>query len=204
MSEFEIREDDHGVGKVLILKSAWSPEVTSYLKEHSIYALRLSDSTGFKSEDLSFLTELTFLKSLEVYCWGAKGIKAIEHLSQLEVLGLQFKSAQKIDLSNFGKLRVAKVTWTKGLLSLFKCSSIECLNIQNYPNTDLSALSKMVNLRSLYLTSRKLESLKGIEGCNNLEVLDLYNCQKLVSLSGTELCPNLNKIEIEACSHVLA
>jgi len=204
MSEFEIRDNDHGVGKVLILKSAWSPEVTSYLKEHYIYALRLSDSSGFKSEDLSFLTELTFLKSLEIYCWGAKGIKVIEHLPQLEVLGLQCKSAQKIDLSNFSKLRVAKVTWAKGLSSLFRCLSIELLNIQNYPNTDLMALSNMVNLRRLYLTSRKLESLKGIDACNNLEVLDLYNCQKLASLNGTELCPNLNKVEIEACSHVIA
>lgn len=204
MSEFEIREDDHGIGKVLIVKGAYSQAVNSYLKEHHIYALRLSDSAGFKGDDLSFLRELNFLKSLEVYCWGAKGIKIIEHLPQLEVLGLQCKSAQKIDLSNFSKLRVAKVTWAKGLSSIFMCSSIEYLNIQNYPNSDLTALSNMVNLRSLYLTSRKLESLKGIETCNNLEILDLYNCQKLVSLSGTELCPKLNKVEVEACSHVIA
>lgn len=202
MSNFEIRQDENGIGKVLILKGEWTDEVSSYMQENAIYALRLTDSFGFKGLDISFLSKLDFLRSLELYCWDAKGIKVIESLPQLEVLGLQYKSAQKIDLSAFSKLKIALVTWSKGLGSLLEISSLEKLNIQNYPHSDLKPISSMHELKDLYLTSRKLESLSGIEQLNKLETLDLYNCQNLTSLLGTEKCPDLKTIEIEACNRV--
>ncbi len=204
MNNFEIREDENGIGKVLILKGAWSDEVGAYMRENEIYALRLTDSFGFKGHDLSFLSKLSFLRSLEIYCWDAKGIKIIESLPQLEVLGLQYKSTQKVDLSAFSKLRVALITWSKGLGSLLELSSIEKLNIQNYPHSNLEPIASIVSLKQLYLTSRKLESLKGIEQLGSLEVLDLYNCPFLTSMAGSEQCPLLNTIEIEACNRVSA
>lgn len=200
MNNFEIREDDNGIGKVLILKGSWSDEVRAYMRDNGISALRLTDSFGVKGHDLSFLPELTFLRSLELYCWEAKGIKVIESLPQLEVLGLQCKSTQKIDLSAFSKLRVALITWSKGLGSLLELASLEKLNIQNYPHSNLEPITSMVALKQLYLTSRKLESLKGIEQLGSLELLDLYNCPFLTSMAGTEQLPKLKTIEIEACN----
>ncbi|WP_284209231.1 leucine-rich repeat domain-containing protein [Thalassotalea eurytherma] len=204
MSNFEVREDEDGIGKVLILKNAWSDKIESHMLKNKIYALRLSDSFGFKDTDLTFLSALTFLKSLEVYCWDAKNIKSIESLTQLEVLGLQIKSQQKLNLENFDKLRVLKVTWSKGLTSIFELKSVEKLNIQNYPNEDLSNISKMILLKKLYLTSRKLQSLNGITNFKQLESLDLYNCPQLVSTDGIEECTKLKTIEIEACRHLSA
>jgi hypothetical protein len=171
---------------------------------HDIRALRLTDSFGFKGHDISFLSELSFLRSLELYCWDAKGVKIIESLPQLEVLGLQYKSAQKIDLSGFSKLRDVFVTWSKGLASLLELTTLEKLNIQNYPHKDLEPISSMVLLKKLYITSRKLESLQGIEYLGCLETLDLYNCPFLTSLAGTKNCPRLKTIEIEACNRVSA
>ncbi len=68
MNSFEIREDENGIGKVLILKESWSDAVGVYMRNNSITALRLTDSFGFKIHDLSFLSELSFLRSLELYC----------------------------------------------------------------------------------------------------------------------------------------
>lgn len=202
MNSFEIREDENGIGKVLILKESWSDAVGVYMRNNSISALRLTDSFGFKIHDLSFLSELSFLRSLELYCWDAKGVTVIESLPQLEVLGLQYKSTQKIDLSAFSKLRVALITWSKGLGSLLELTSLEKLNIQNYPHNNLEPITPMAALKQLYLTSRKLESLKGIEQLVSLEVLDLYNCPFLTSIAGNELLPKLKTIDVEACNRV--
>lgn len=204
MTDFEIRQDEHGIGDVLILKGDWEQSVASYMEQRDIRALRLSDSFGFKGEDLSFLNSLGFLRSLEIYCWDAKGIQAVEGLPQLEVLGLQFRSARKIDFSQFDRLRAVMVTWTKGLQSLLGVPTVERLNIQNYPYKDLVPCSGLNSLKSLYLTSRKLESLAGIESLENLEVLDLYNCPNLASLSEAEGCPNLQQLEVEACAKLNA
>ncbi|WP_139338998.1 leucine-rich repeat domain-containing protein [Marinobacter lutaoensis] len=204
MTEFEIRQDEHGIGEVLILKGDWDPSVASYMQQHGICALRLSDYYGFKGEDLSFLSSLWFLKSLEIYCWDAKGVQAVGDLPHLEVLGLQFRSTRKIDFSGFSRLRVAMVTWTKGLQSLLEVATLEKLNIQNYPHIDLTPCAGLSLLRSLYLTSRKIESLSGIESLKNLEVLDLYNCPKLASVEEANGCPHLQKLEIEACTRLKA
>lgn len=199
-SSFEIREDEHGIGKVLILKTQWSDRIYNYMKKNEILALRLPQSMDFKSENLSFLTELTFLKSLELYDWDAKDITKIETLSQLEVFGAQFTSNKKINFTNFKKLRVAKFTWRKGLTSILELDNLEELNIENYGEINLESISHMKKLKKLYITSRKLETLKGIEKLDSLELLDLYNCQKLFNTSGIELCKKLKTIEIEACN----
>jgi len=205
MFQFDIVCDDHGIGDVLILKEpTWSNEIATYMLDNNIHALRLSDSAGFRGGDISFIKSLGFLKSLELYCWDAKQVKEISNLSQLEVVGLQFKSTQKIDFSSFNNLRVAKVTWAKGLSSLLQCKTIEELNIQNYPLSDLRDISHMSELRKLFLTSRKLESLQGIEQLSCLEELDLYNCQKLTSIESSKECPRLVKVEIEACNKICA
>jgi hypothetical protein len=206
MSKFEVREDENedGIGKVLILKSAWSDEIETYMLKEKIFALRLSDSAGFKCTDLTFLLNLNFLKSLELYCWDAKNIKVIESLTQLEVLGLQFKSQRKLDFSKFESLRVVKATWAKGLSSILDLRTLEKLNIQNYPNEDLVQISQMSFLKQLYLTSRKLKSLDGISNLKQLELIDLYNCPQLTSTNGIEACTKLKTLEIEACRHLSA
>ncbi|MDA0119288.1 hypothetical protein [Vibrio sp. T11.5] len=202
MDKFEIRDDDNGIGKVLILKDSWSDYVLEYMLSNEIRALRLSDSFGFKDRNISFISQLTFLKSLEIYVWNATGLETIEFLPQLEVLGLQCKSQQKIDFSRFSDLKVFKATWSQGLSSVLTLNTLKKLNIQNYPNQNLESLSGMGNLEQLYLTSRKLENLDGIQHLSKLELLDLYNCPLLVSLNGTEKCSKLKSIEIEACNRV--
>ena len=204
MTNFEIQEGEDGIGSVLILKGIWAGDVLSYMRTNNINAIRLSDSVGFAGGDLSFLSELTFLRSIEIYCWDACGLSVVSQLTELEVVGLQCKSAQSIDFSRVPKLRVAKVTWSKGLHSLLRAPSLEKLNIQNYPHEDLHPISSMTGLKRLYITSRKLKSLSGIERFPELELLDLYNCPFLESLQLVELCPKLKSLEVEACKRVRA
>ncbi|MDN3685511.1 hypothetical protein QW180_25990 [Vibrio sinaloensis] len=85
MDKFEIRADENGIGSVLILKGSWSDYVLEYMLSNEIRALRLTDSFGFKDRDISFISQLTFLKSLEIYVWDATGLKSIEALTELEV-----------------------------------------------------------------------------------------------------------------------
>lgn len=201
-SAFEIRQDEHGIGDVLIVKGTWSESIGTFMRKYDIKALRLSDFYDFNGHDLSFLSSLTFLRSLDIFCWEAQGLKVIESLPQLEVLCLQYKSNQQLDLSSYSKLKVAKLRWSKGLDSLLTLPSIELLSIQNYPYEDLTPLKAMTRLKRLDLTSRKLKSLTGIQQLSQLEILDLYNCPFLTSLNGTEQLNKLHTLEINACKRI--
>ena len=201
MPTFEIREDEHGIGDVLIPRDTWSESIMEHMRKNGIEALRLSESFGFRGDDLSFLSSLSFLRSLEIYCWDAGGVNHLESLTELEVLGLQFKTKRKIDFSKLNKLRVFKATWTKGMASVLQLRCIEHLNIRNYPFEDLQPLQHMLDLRRLQLTSAKLENLLGIENLKSLSELDLYNCPRLVSVAGVDGLPDLN-LELETCNAI--
>ena len=126
--------------------------------------------------------------------------RTLESLPNLEVIGLQIKRTKAIDFTRLPNLRVAKLTWSKGLEGVFSCPHLEYLNVQNYPSEDLRPLSTLHSLRRLSLTSRKLKSLSGIADLRLLEDLDLYGCRALEDDDGLSSLPNLRRLEIEACN----
>ena len=66
-SSYEIRDHEHGLGKVLWLKQSWQPHFKTILEDEGIVAVRFSALGSIKDLDLSVLSELPFLKGLEIY-----------------------------------------------------------------------------------------------------------------------------------------
>lgn len=199
-TSYEIRDHDHGLGKVLWLKQAWEPRFLDILKKNGISAIRFSALGTIKNLDLSVLAELEFLKGLEIYDWDVTDVRILESLPNLEVIGLQIKRTKSIDFTRLPNLRVAKLTWSKGLEGVFSSRHLEYLNVQNFPFEDLHPLSALQSLRRLSLTSRKLKSLSGIADLRLLEDLDLYDCRALEDDDGLSSLQNLRRLEIEACN----
>ena len=199
-TSYEIRDHENGLGKVLWLKQAWEPRFLDILKKKGISAIRFSALGTIKDLDLSVLAELEFLKGLEIYDWGVTDARILESLPNLEVIGLQIKRTKAIDFTRLPNLRVAMLTWCKGLEDVFLSQHLEYLNVQNYPFEDLHPLSSLQSLRRLSLTSRKLRSLSGISKLSLLEDLDLYDCRVLEDDEGLSSLPHLRRLEIEACN----
>jgi hypothetical protein len=199
-NSYEIRDHDHGLGKVLWLKQAWEPHFKSIMENEGISAVRFSALGSIKELDLSVMTEMPFLRGLEIYDWEVTDARIVEELPNLEVLGLQIKRTKPIDFSKLPKLRVALLIWCKGLEGVLSSSGIEYLNISNFPMEDLQSLSRLQSLRRLSLTSRKLKSLSGIADLQSLEELDLYDCRALEDDDGLGSLQNLKRIEIDACN----
>ena len=196
-----IRESEHGIGKVLIPRTAWSNDYENLLRETGIRALRLSYSAGFRGESIDFLGDLTFLKSIEIYSFDVRDLSAINHLKQLEVVGLEVKAVNGISFATL-PLRVALVRWCKDISSLLESEHLEHMNIQNYPYPDLRPLRKLSQLRHISITSRKLASLIGLESLPLVRCIDLYNCPSLVSIVEAREKESVKRIEVEACQHI--
>ena len=197
---YEIREHEHGLGKVLLLRQAWEPRFRKILERKGITAVRFSALGSIKDLDLSVLAEMPFLRGLEIYDWQVTDARIVEELPNLEVLGLQIKRTKPIDFSKLPQLRVALLTWSKGFEGVFSAPNLEYLNVSNLPLEDRRPLSTLQSLRRLSLTSRKLKSLSGIADLTRLEDLDLYDCRVLEDDDGLDYLPNLKRLEIEACN----
>lgn len=201
-TSYEIRDHEHGLGKVLWLKQAWEPRFKSILQAEGISAVRFSALGSIKDLDLSILAEMPFIKGLEIYDCEVTDARIVEELPNLEVLGLQIKRTKAIDFSRLPNLRVALLAWCKGLEGVFSSRRLEYLNVSNFPLEDLCPLSELKLLRRLSLTSRKLKSLSGIEDLRLLEDVSLYDCRRLDDDDGLDRLPNLKRLEIESCNRL--
>lgn len=199
---YEIRADEHGVGSVLIAKRAWSLECSQRMEMGDLFAVRLSNSMGFRGSDLSFLSLFPRLRSVEAYSTEVRDLQALSTLRDLEVLGLQTPAVTRFQSEWFPALRVALLSWRKGMEGLLQAEGLRYLNVSSFPFTDLSPLVNLQRLERLALTSRKLTSLEGLERLRSLRQLDLYACPNLTSIAPVAKCPNLVKVEVESCRHI--
>ncbi|PIE46533.1 MAG: hypothetical protein CSA42_08050 [Gammaproteobacteria bacterium] len=193
---------EFGHGKVMVLTGSWEKAYSKIIGSQKIFALRLSESAGWKSDDLSFVAELTQLRGIEIYSWKVKDIKPIQDLINIESIGLQCEFEEQIDFSVFNNLIDCHLMWRPKCESLFSCTSLKTLNIDKYPYQDFIGLKSLTLLERLQITSRKLESVKGIEELAELKILDLFNCPKLSSLHGIENLASFHTLELENCKKI--
>lgn len=190
---------ENDMGRCLVLTAPWSDSLKSVIEKENISVLRLSQSTGWKGDDISFLKELPNLRGVEVYAWGIKDITPLQALPGLEYLGLQCEFTKAPDFSVFENLKICKLVWRPKAKSIFSCKGLSLLNVVNYPSDNLDDIKEMKALKRLQLTSKKLISLSGIENLASLSIFDLAECSKLESLAGVDKCQNLENFELEGC-----
>jgi len=69
----------------------------------------------------------------------------------------------------------------------------------SFPHLDLRALNNFSRLQALTISTRKIESLAGIENLKELRNLDIHYATKLKNLNGIELCPKLESVVAFRC-----
>ena len=201
-NQFFIDDAENDMGRCLVLTAPWSDDIRSVIDKENISVLRLSQSAGWKGDDISFLRELPNLRGVEIYSWNVKDLTPLQALKGLEYLGLQCEFTKAPDFSGFGGLKICKLLWRPKAKTIFSCRGLSLLNIVNYPSEDLTDIDNMKDLKRLQLTSKKLVSLTGIEKLVSLSILDLAGCSRLVTLSGVEKCQQVETVELEGCKKV--
>ena len=202
MGTYYICEAEDRMGRCLVMTDSWSDDVKSVIDRESISVLRLSHSVGWKGNDISFLEQLPHLRGVEIYGWDIKDITPLRFVEGLESLGLQCNFDRAPNFETFEGLRVCKLIWRPKANGIFECTGLNLLNVVNYPAEDLSAFVNLVNLRRLQITSKKLNSLEGIESIRALKILDLAECYRLESLSGIRRCEHLHTFEMHNCKRI--
>lgn len=199
-----IDDAENNMGRCLVLKSQWSDDFIEIIRKESISVLRLSDSMGWRAENISFLEKLQDLglRGVEVYALDVKDLTPLRFIHRLEYLGLQCEFTRAPDFSDFSQLKILKLLWRPIANTIFKCGALQHLNIVNYPDVDLLKLQAMTELKRLQLKSRNIQSLAGVECLKNLEFLDLAYCTKLETLAGVEKCLELQMVELDNCKKI--
>jgi hypothetical protein len=92
--------------------------------------------------------------------------------------------------------------WRDSVKSLYDCTTLKHVFINNCPVTSLHAFDKLKNLEYLSLKSPKLESIGDVKTLQKLNFLGIYIAGELSSLEGIEQFHNLEMLEIERCRKI--
>ncbi|MBE4906952.1 hypothetical protein IMZ08_02630 [Bacillus luteolus] len=197
-----ITDGSWNIGKVLVCTGEWDPKLIEVMRENGIVNLRLSGSVGREGKDINFLSSIPFLKGIEIYFSSIKDLSPIYSLEELEVLGLDGYIKAEFDFNKLPKLKKCFITWNKKYQNLFDVSTLNHLIIDKYPFENLNAMSNLKDLEILDITSRKLQSLKGIESLKKLQELKMFRCVNLIDLSGIEYLTELRVLDINTCRKI--
>lgn len=204
----------------------WDDAFIEFINVNNIYGLELKGSkyenTKFSLSILKSLPKLKYLRILGKY--KKMEYKFIESLENLEQLSLGDYEAYELDFSKLKNLKSYFSPIKHYDHPIFDCKNIEFFGT-NTNLENIEPIGKLTKIKELYLFSKKLKDLKGIEKLENLQLLkidyghnlqdisvlsklnkldtlSLYACKKLENLNAISKIKNLRWLQFDECGTI--
>lgn len=181
---------------------SWNNELVDFIKKNNIDALEVKgDKFEMTNFSLSFLSEITNLKYLRISGkFPKKEYKYIELLVELEQLSLADYEGYELDLLKLKKLKSYFSMIKHDNHPIFKCSGLKYLGA-NFSLENLNALYSLEHLKKLFIFSKQLKSIDGLERLVKLQVLDIEYATHL-KIEKTPILDTLKKISFDTCKNI--
>lgn len=187
------------MGVKAILSGEWRDSFRKALLDCGAVELELNDGKGWFGNNVDFLQNLEFLKSLIIRRLPLKSIDAIHQLTKLRHLELSTYADSPVDFSVFPNLEDCWFEWINGSESLFRCSKLKSLGVNRLNKKSSQPFSELKNLECLSILNAAIEELDGIFQLTHLRQLRLANLRRVKTLHGITHLTKLTELEIDNC-----
>lgn len=194
--------EDGQLGKRMTIRGHWDPRFARDARRLGVVELELNYSKGWKGDDVTFLSDLEFLRALELTDWNIGDVSSIHALRTLVRLKISTYCKTAIDFGSFPELEDLSLEWRAKARSLFGCSSLKRIFLNKYTGNDLASLMRLPKLVYLSVASPKITEIGASPG-SNLEFLGIYAARGLQSLQGVENLTRLRALEVNDCKNIL-
>jgi hypothetical protein len=225
--EYWIVEDEFGYGPAFVLRTSWQSRYSDIMSRYNARIIRLNEYMGWPDSDVGFLTELPHLHGVTILSSRVSDVSPVFQMTSLKKISLTCPAKKAGNFGSFGALESVFLTWRNLYDSIFDLERLKRVNIDGYPERDLTRWKPNRKSKFLGLSSTRLESLSGMDRFSNITELRLYACRRLNSLDavscagsiqslGLNKCPcvrdlspvsnlvNLKELEIEDCKEILS
>jgi hypothetical protein len=200
--KYEITQGKYGLRMSLF--APWSVSIETTIKAKNIVELELNYAKGWKAgTPLSFLKTIPHLLGFQIIDHQIEDVLEVHSLRNLIGLDINTDCYTEIDFSCFPQLEEVAIEWREGASSLYDCTTLKHVFINNCSAKSLEVFRKLGRLEYLSLKSPRLEMIGKAPTLRSLSFLGIYNAGKLSSLAGVEQFPNLEMLEIERCRKIL-
>lgn len=176
-------EYDDEVRSILV-KGPWHDDIIDFMQNNQIKGLCLNYAKGFECLNFDFLSDLPELELLNIIYTPVDSLVSVESLVNLKSLSLSCHWKDKVDLSQLKSLTRCFISYGKGAESVFECSSLRYLYIDEFKLKDFSKLKNLTKVEYLTIGNSSFNAPELISGNHLLRKLVLLNCRKLDRLDG--------------------
>lgn len=198
---FEISPD----GKLLVYKDGYSIEfMRDTINSHGLDGLRVfSVLRNQKVKDLHFLSDLTFLRTLDITGKFDEDLSFLKKLKELRKLTLNIWGNFSIDLSHQINLEILIISWGSGIVNgLNKCKNLVKILIDEFNDPNLIFFGSLEKLEEIKISSSAIETLDGIDRLSRLKEISIVNCKNLQSIGSLNNIKSITSITIDRCSNI--
>lgn len=196
----KLEQGTYGIKAILL--AGWQDSFLTYFKENNVVELYLNSTFGWDDDNLFFLEKLPNLLNFKILNYKIKSLKGIEFLRELRCLDILTYSKTHIDFSNYPKLEACGFEWIKGSDSLFNCTNLKRLMINNCDKKNSNIFSHLTNLEVLSILNCPLENLNGLNKLKALKYLCISNLKFLTSFQGIDKLKKLEELEVQKCKGI--
>lgn len=184
-------------GTKATVRGPLTPSLVLELRRYEVVELDLNYAKGWVSSDLSFVSELPWLRSLSITDRHIASIEPIHRLHELRTLSVITDCRSEIRFSAFPRLEsLALDPWRSGARSLFDCFSLRDLFICSYTGKESAPFGRLVNLESIQLLTASLRELAAFAALKNVWKAKLTYFSGLDSLDGLQGMVGLEQLEL--------
>jgi hypothetical protein len=198
----DIEFENGEYGERAVLRSAWSDQVLEKIRSRQCFELEINHAKGWSGPDLHFLGLLPWLRALKIFDMKIKSIEPVHELHALRALEVMTYCQTPIRFSEFPLLEDCGLEWRPKSESLYECTSLKSLFLNNWTERSLDALSRLTTLESLAILNAPIEKLDGIASLGRLCTLRLANLKNLRSLDGVQNLSLLEELGVNACPKI--
>ena len=197
-----IKLEDGKYGRRAVVVTAWTKEMALFLLDRHVVELELNDAKGWHGNDLAFLAELPQLRSLIIIDLQIPSVEPIHFLHDLRSLDVLTYCKTEIRFSAFPRLEECGLEWRPKAASLFDCTTLKSLFVNNYKGQNTDSFGRLTNLESLAILNAPIKDLTGLATLRKLRYLRIANLRTLTSLAGIQELTNLEELEIHTCRKI--
>ncbi|MGO8763772.1 MAG: hypothetical protein ACLQSR_01395 [Limisphaerales bacterium] len=189
-------------GPILSFDGKWKPEYFDLVKKYRACGVYARFFLNQYETDFSFLAEIPNLRYLGIGIAFPFDPTPLYHLRDLRFLWLMSTRTMAIDFTRFKHLEVAAFPWTTGMNSIFNCSTLRRLSLEDYHNKTSDAFRRLTALEALDIGGSTMLEIDAVADLPILKKLRLSHLTRLTSLAPLQMCESLRVLHLGRCGKV--
>ena len=189
-------------GTVAQINGKWKDEYAEILVKKGVRHLFLSTALGWTCDDYDFLLRLKSLETLDIHDNRDIYMTQIESLRDIRTLELSILHYDNIDFSVFEYLENFYCDAEKAIPSIFQCTTLKTLYLDEFKMGDKHNLSQLKILESLSIGNSNITNIDWLQSMPNLKKLVILNNKKIEDYKPISTVKKLTWLELRGVKNL--